>query len=501
MKNQSNFNFCDGRKFSTSTPNPKPQTPNLKPLTVLRSYSSASSLLRALTLFFLLPFLVSAQVSHEISLAGGGGLGTFNYKLSKGKKSLGFGGDAGIGYTCMFTKMAGIHIGAEIAFYNSNATLNGVKVITNHLTDNEGDRFNMHTTLGNYKESQNAMFLNIPVMFQLQVGKTHKFYALGGVKLGVPVSCKYKVSGATFTNEGYYPESDNWLKTQEFAGFGTFKKRNSDGKLPLSISVAIALEAGMKWSIGKMFAIYTGAYFDYGLNSVSKKKEFIKVNYFDKKPAEFKTTSAIPALGSKMNVMAVGVKVRLALLPNGNNEVAEKQKDNTLKPDSKKAPSVAEKQKAEKPKKKAKVEVEAPQEKIVEKPVEKPAEPVKPVEVALTAASEFVLGRPARTGFPATAMGITWISNIDASTAKFTTAPNALVILPDQAAYQAITTQEKLREAFDSGKKASEFFAKAATNFKPQYFIVQDGETLRLVEMTYFLIKSGESKATFTEKR
>jgi len=122
------------------------------------------------------------------------------------------------------------------------------------------------------------------------------------------------------------------------------------------------------------------------------------------------------------------------------------------------------------------------------------------MEVPLSSASEFALGRPGREGFPATATGITWSANVDATTSKFTTAPNAIVFLPDQVTYNSITTQEKLKEAFESGNKAGEFTAKAGSAFKPQYFIVKDGEALRLIEMTNLIIKAGESRANFTEK-
>ena len=462
-------------------------------LTVLRSYG--------LMVFFLLPFLASSQVSHEISLSGGGGLSAINYKLSSGKKNLGFGGEFGLGYSCIFIQKVGFYIGADLSFYNTNAKLDNIKVVTPNLIDNEKDRFDMHTTLNKYKESLNAMFLNIPIMFHFQTGAKHRFYAMAGVKVGIPISGKFKVSDATITNEAYYPDYDNWLKNQEIAGYGTYKNMTSKRKQEFNISAAIALEVGGKWKLSEKFALYTGAYFDYGLNNIAKNNGFVKVTYIESKPAEIKTNSALAA--GKINLVAAGVKVRLAFLPNGNKELAEKQKgvkNNTLNPDSKKAPLVAEKVKVEK-KKKNKAEVVEIQEEVVETAkvvvVETPA---LPVEMALTTASEFALGRPARAGFPATAMGISWISNIDAVTAKFTTAPNALVVLPDQAAYQAITTQEKLKEAFEAGKKNSEFIAKVSSNFKPLYFIVQDGETLRLVEMNNLIIKSGESKAIFTEK-
>jgi len=300
MKNLKKHNLqlvCNNHHGSTSSPHCI--------LTRLRSY--------ALTVFFLLsPHFLSAQVSHEFSITGGGGASTLNYKLSQGKKTLGFGGDAGLGYTCIFIKMVGIHIGAEVGFYSANANFDGAEVVTQNLTDSDGDRFNMHTTLSQYKETQNAMFLNIPVMVQFQIGMKHKFYAMGGIKIGIPLSSKYKGTAATLTNKGYYPEYENWMTMPEFAGFGTFSQAKTEGKLKLGITATLSLEAGGKWKLGEKFALYTGVYFDYGLNNILKVNNQPFVNYKATLPATFTTNSALPSLTHKINVMAVGIKLRFA---------------------------------------------------------------------------------------------------------------------------------------------------------------------------------------------
>jgi len=456
------------------------------------NYTSFSHLRAfALSCFLLFAFFVFAQASHEFSVNGGGGMSTINYKLLSGDKQLGFGAEFGVGYTCIFTKTIGIRIGADIALLSGSANLYDATVVTRNLTDNEGDRFNLHSTLSQYKESQNATFLNIPVMAQFQTGENHKLYALAGAKIGIPISSKFKVSDATITNEAYYPDFDNWLKKQEFAGYGTFKNISSEGKPNFTISAALALEAGMKWKIGKSLAVYTGAYFDYGLNNIAPKNERY-INYNASDPANFTTNSAL-VQSEKVNLIAAGLKVRLAFLPNGaqsaSNEKTEKEKVEKVK--------VEKEKKVKEPKKKRNTE-----EQLFEEVSEiVPVEAIElPVEVELTTAAEFKTGRPAHAGFPASAMGIIWTSNVDANTAKFTTAPNALVILPDKAAFDAISSQKQLQESFDLSKKSNDFTAKGGSNFKPQYFIVRDGETLRLIEMTGITFKAGESKAYFTER-
>ncbi|MCL2291358.1 MAG: hypothetical protein FWC34_11765 [Bacteroidetes bacterium] len=258
--------------------------------------------------------LVSAQATHEFSIQGGGGLSTLNYKLSEGKHSLGFGGDFGLGYTCIFKEKWGIHIGAGLGLYNAKVKLDDIEAITPNLTDSEGDCFNMHTMLINYNEAQKTMFLNIPIMIQFQTKGKQKIYAKAGGKVGIPLNCKYSVSDATLTNVAYYPDYNNWMAMPEFAGFGTFTNQKSDGELKLGIAAMLALEAGVKWKLGENLVLYTGVYFDYGLNNILKNNDQHFVNYENSYPAEFTTNSALSSFTGNVNLMAMGIKLRLALI-------------------------------------------------------------------------------------------------------------------------------------------------------------------------------------------
>jgi len=253
---------------------------------------------------------VSGQTNHEFSIHGGGGLSSLNYKLSSGKCSNLFGGDFGLGYTCIFNDVVALHFGIDFDFYNAKAKLDGVQIITSNLKDSENDRFDMCTTLNNYTETQKAMFLNIPVMLQLQTKGKHKAFARAGIKIGIPLNCKYNVTDATLTNEAYYTALGTWLPVPEFAGFGIFPNQNFDGKLKLNVTAMIALEAGAKWKLGEMLALYTGIYFDYGLNNSLKKSNKPFINYSNSYPATFTANSALPSLTEKIKPIAVGFKLR-----------------------------------------------------------------------------------------------------------------------------------------------------------------------------------------------
>jgi hypothetical protein len=253
---------------------------------------------------------VFGQISHEVSVQGGGGLSTLINKYPAGKNQLGGGGEFGFGYTCFFIKTVGLRIGVDFAFYNAKAMLDGATVTSSGLVDSEGDIFNMITKLSNYNETQKALFLNVPIMAQFQ---TKKFYLLGGVKLGVPVKGKFSVTDATLTNSAYYPKYDNTLTEPAFAGLGAFPNINAEGKLPLQLSVALSLETGIKWEVGDFYAIYAGLYFDYGLNNITKPGAPF-INYNSNEPANFTNNCAALYLTEKMNVLALGVKVRFAFI-------------------------------------------------------------------------------------------------------------------------------------------------------------------------------------------
>ena len=279
---------------------------------------------------FMSGMYLSAQAEHEFSVYAGGGLSSLSYKLSSGNASKGGGGDFGVGYTyfldreravetgTVFHEFWGVYTGLGISVYNAKAKLNNVETVTANLRDSENDLFDLHTTLSGYKETQSAIFLTIPVMAHFQMAP---FYVMGGIKAGIPLSGKYKSKNATLINEGWYPEKQNWAKTQTFAGYGSFRGKDFDGKLDLGLSMMLAFEAGMSWSINSAYLLYGGAYFDYGLNNIAKGDNKKFINYVATDAENFTTNSVLSsyvddsnstAFTSKVNTMAVGIKVRVA---------------------------------------------------------------------------------------------------------------------------------------------------------------------------------------------
>ena len=292
---------------------------------IIKNILSIMKILKFLVILFILkiPVLSAQQPIHEFSIYGGGGLSTLRYSLSLGDRSGGgLGTDFGMGYTVfvekdwltkaekIYNEKWGFHTGIEFASYNAKARINDAKITTKDLVDSDGDAFDLYTELSGYSENQKVILMNIPVMAVFQI---QKFYVMGGFKLGIPPVHKYRSKNIVFVNEANYDQWYNWAKTQTFAGYGTFSDKSSKGNFKLGMSVIFAFEAGMNWRIGEKFSIYTGAYFDYGLNNIAKDKSLPFIQYNFRNPENFSTNSVLSSYTDKIKVMAAGIKVRFAM--------------------------------------------------------------------------------------------------------------------------------------------------------------------------------------------
>ena len=263
---------------------------------------------------------VSAQSGRadEVSVHVSGGYSPLLYKLDAGSKSGGMGGDFGAGYTYFFPAFErvtesgtvqrmqfGVFGGLGLGVYTAKAKLNGETAITENLMDSEDDLFEMRSTFSGYNEKQSALFLNIPIMAMYQLDM---FYFLGGFKTAIPVNGKFKTNDSKVKHVGYYEQYRNSAESQIIEGFGEFDINASKGKLDLGFTVMLSLEAYMKYRLDNNLSIYYGLYFDYGLNNSLKGGNF--VNY-DRENST--TNSVLNSLTPKANIMAVGVKVRLAM--------------------------------------------------------------------------------------------------------------------------------------------------------------------------------------------
>ncbi|MFV0521764.1 MAG: porin family protein [Mangrovibacterium sp.] len=259
---------------------------------------------------------------HEVFISGGGGLSTLSYDTPIGDSESACGFLFGVGYAYKFNKTWSINTGLEITSYNSS--MKGSNFSDSYSANDGEYDFVFTTNVAGYTESQQALYLNIPIMaqYELVIGNKTGFYVSGGMKIGIPLVSKYTVDKPTVFNTGYYPDLDVTYDYLNYKGFGTFYPLNEEYDLDLRLSAMLSLETGVKWRISEKFNLYTGLYFDYGLTNSQPNISGHFVNYDVAEEncfvmngvlgSEYTDTSTKP-LVDKVRPIAFGIKIKMAL--------------------------------------------------------------------------------------------------------------------------------------------------------------------------------------------
>jgi len=259
---------------------------------------------------------------HEYSISCGGGVSAFFYQPHvKNSNSIGFYGDAAVGFTGFFSPQWGIHTGLGLGLNNVSVKVKELNTITPKQIDRNNFPFDLYTTLHDYQENHQIISLYIPLMLQFQTaqeqnrnwtkGKKAGYYVMGGVKALLLVSNKHEAKVKSLYNAAYYPEFDNWAATQIFAGLSKFDGNNTDGNLKLNAMISFAFETGLKWRIGKNTFLYSGVFFDCGLNDPFKNnRQPFSLYIYAEKLEHFTLLS----ISKRMHLINTGIKLRLAFI-------------------------------------------------------------------------------------------------------------------------------------------------------------------------------------------
>jgi hypothetical protein len=261
------------------------------------------------------------EPKHELSIYGLGGYSPLSYTLSNnGTKSGGIGGGAGLGYTLNISPSLGIVAGLEMATYTSKASYGNIQ-------GNYEDRYlEFSYSLNNYKEVQNLTLFSIPIMAQYSIpagsSGSIRFYASGGFKLGFPVSATADITPGAATTSGKPVEEGVKYDKLPQHGFGeNISLPATKQDIDLGLSAALALETGLRFNLTGKIGLYTGIYFNYGLNNIQKVKDKYLLEYDVRHLEEYDATNARPflynsvlntGLVDEINLMSIGLKLRVS---------------------------------------------------------------------------------------------------------------------------------------------------------------------------------------------
>ena len=278
-------------------------------------------------IFLLIGFLligisvIHAQVQfrHEFSFHAGGGLSSLAYSSDLGSQSNGFGGKAGADYTLFLSPFFGVTVGVDAALYNSS--FSGSYQFRYLIPSPPGfpGNFYLDADFKEYDESQQAVFLQIPLMIQFQTrryGYWRIYGAIGG-RIGIPLSASWKTTGRVVTT-GYSDYTGNIYDENDNEAFGNLPI-NASGDLELNMALIGSIELGIKWPLTYTSNLYTGFYLDYAFNNVRKNaadKELIIYN--PDNPSQYQYNSAIQSkyidkeMIEKITPIAAGLKITLS---------------------------------------------------------------------------------------------------------------------------------------------------------------------------------------------
>jgi outer membrane protein OmpA-like peptidoglycan-associated protein len=266
---------------------------------------------------------VSAQSQHEFSVVGGGGLSTFHYRLSQGAREAGFGGSLGVGYSYHLSPQWSFVTGAEALLLRA-----GVRAFDLHdsYPANDGTvDFEFRYTARDFREQQQSLMAVIPLMLRYHAGRTGRYYAALGGKIGLPLSSRSEVTTGGFETRGYYPDWNVELNEPAFMGFGDFAGASAGETLHLKTAFLLSAEAGVRWKLGAGH-LYTGLSFDYGLNNIAGAPQERAVPYRADNPPAFQPHSLLASSGAtgaytdKVIPLAAGVRVRWAFNGQGKRQ-------------------------------------------------------------------------------------------------------------------------------------------------------------------------------------
>lgn len=216
------------------------------------------------------------QHSNYIGLNAGGGLNTLMYKPADGtwNPKLGFLGE--LKYMHFFGKHFGLGFGVQFDYSRAGATFNFREVTANlvHPSNPGAGLYEARTGYHDWKETQTAMVLSIPVEFYWRAPMGERwFFLLGlGAQFDLPMSSEFKADEGTYELRGYYPLTNVEYRNLPAYGFTVYDADEKGDVNDLKkLGFSIIADLGFNYAMSNHWGLYLGLYGGYGLTNLLDK--------------------------------------------------------------------------------------------------------------------------------------------------------------------------------------------------------------------------------------
>jgi len=252
-------------------------------------------------------FLHGQEPGDYLHINIGGGLHNLSCTMPNGTEKAQPGYTLNAAYSHFFTPNWGLQIGLGIESFSALSTQNYMTGTPE--VDTDGDSYIFRITYKDWKEKQQALFVEIPIAIQYRHNLGNKFGLIGSVggKISNAISGSYNTAGGQIVTSGYYSKWNVEFKNMPQHGFTTITT-NYKGDLSLKPSYMAVADLGGLIKLSERTDFYIGGYFNYGLNNILKADS--KLVY--QKDGTYNGTFA-SAQTTKVNPISVGVKLGLYL--------------------------------------------------------------------------------------------------------------------------------------------------------------------------------------------
>jgi hypothetical protein len=264
-----------------------------------------------------------SYVVHEISAYATIGLDNIAYKLNRSSHGKGFSGGAGANYAYNFNTSFAIVSGMGFISYYSGMKMNAGYSETYAAKDDSNEEFIMKYTLTEeYREKQNIVLFYIPVMARYTtvlpfIGNgTIKYFATGGLKLGIPFVASASISPVSATTAGYYGYEDRWYGGEdlpdlpEYGFTAKYLGDKSRSRIKLGVAPLLSLETGVRIPVSYKNDLFAGFYVDYCFANVDKSNKQHLIEYQSLAPMYFNYNSIMNTGAIKrITLFNTGIKV------------------------------------------------------------------------------------------------------------------------------------------------------------------------------------------------
>ena len=236
---------------------------------------------RIFIFFGLLAFAVGGQAqmnqhSNVIGFNAGGGLNTLMYSPTDGtwNPKIGFLGE--LKYAHFFGDHFGVGFGVQFNYARAAATFNFRELTQGliHPANPAAGLYESRTGYHDWKETQTAMLLSIPVEFYWRANLTERWLFLFGfgAQFDLPMKSEFKADEGSYELRGYFQATGVEYRNLPSYGF-TVYNANEEGDIKdlKKFGISLIADLGFNYAMNNHWGLYLGLYGGYGITNLLDK--------------------------------------------------------------------------------------------------------------------------------------------------------------------------------------------------------------------------------------